>query len=511
VELTAQLVTYWIDEMRRNDNNLRLISRYLIVIFLSINMSFNLMYSSSSSEIAGTNCSKIGITKKVQNIKYVCEKISGKLIWRNPQIKILPSKQPKPIGTSSPLASPTPSIINPVTKKLTLLPLKIENSSLRLELDEDVYLGHCASYIVYDWGIADTYEGVYYRQRKEYLIPLGTFAPDDLPRIFTFQCQDYSLQSYAIDWKNVSGKLTPSATKLEFVINKSNYLDKIPVTTSENLSGEIRVLLPKTENVSNSLIPTSDGRFKTQTAITYFATFKRDICSSSIVDLNGTKVEPDIFGPGVGTSYSQSEVKPSGFDRLNSIGYLAYSGFEERKLLLQIVCKVSGKISIEFTHPAPQTLLAVIESGPCPGINKGEKLPSLKDKNLILTCTEVSSNVYEWKRDKATESVNKSTSSPSPSLAIPSQDIQMAKLKALNNLALKSSKYASILKSLKQSEKYRNFTNSQKAELERLLKLSTDIQSYFQSLSLTSELTGASKVMISFFNDLEESYFKLIQ
>ena len=98
------------------------------------------------------------------------------------KVVVKPTPTPKPAAISEPIPIPTAQ-----AKMLNLEASLDSDSILRLKLKEDMPLVQCASFLTYPWGIADSYEGVFYRQSNEYLIPINLLSTEDLPNSFTYQ------------------------------------------------------------------------------------------------------------------------------------------------------------------------------------------------------------------------------------------------------------------------------------------------------------------------------------
>lgn len=361
----------------------RLVALALVLILLPVSR----IYGASPALMPkpGTKCKSVGSTFIDNGIKMSCIKKGSSLVWgKAVRIKVPPSTAP--VEPSIPKQTPSPTNSFLPKPNLTLDATIEPTGSLRLELREDVYLGHCASFLVYRWGVADSYEGVFYRQNKHYSIPLGSMSLDDLPLSFTFDCDGYEVQSYSITWTDALGKKTPLIERLRTSINPSTVKNALPPGSDSVPSGFLRMVSPRPEDIARSLIPQPDGRYATETTITYFASFPRDICLAKIYKESGELVPLRPYGPGVGYTYMSNRVKISGFDRLHSIGYVSYRSSYQGTMKLEVNCQKSGTLVETFIHPAPTVALHVVEDGPCPTESIGTSLPSLKSASVIMHC-----------------------------------------------------------------------------------------------------------------------------
>jgi len=73
---------------------------------------------SYASTIAGTKCTKVGTTKTVSKVKYVCVKTGTKLIWKKgSEVKVTPTPKPSVSATPEATASATPTPAQSATPK----------------------------------------------------------------------------------------------------------------------------------------------------------------------------------------------------------------------------------------------------------------------------------------------------------------------------------------------------------------------------------------------------------
>lgn len=89
-------------------------AKSLISVAIALALS-GVSLSASAATIAGTSCSKVGITKTVSNVKYFCVKSGQKLLWnKGTVIKVSPTPTPSktivptPVPTSSNSQTPKP-------------------------------------------------------------------------------------------------------------------------------------------------------------------------------------------------------------------------------------------------------------------------------------------------------------------------------------------------------------------------------------------------------------------
>jgi cytochrome b involved in lipid metabolism len=75
----------------------------LTAIFLSV-----ISMPSQAATVTGTKCTKVGTTKTVSKVKYVCVKLGTKLIWKKgPVITATPTPKPSVSATPTPSQSAT--------------------------------------------------------------------------------------------------------------------------------------------------------------------------------------------------------------------------------------------------------------------------------------------------------------------------------------------------------------------------------------------------------------------
>ncbi|NBV66705.1 MAG: hypothetical protein EBR75_06540, partial [Actinobacteria bacterium] len=73
---------------------------------------------SQAATIAGTKCTKVGTTKTVSKVKYVCVKTGTKLIWKKgSEVKVTPTPKPSVSATPEATASATPTPAQSATPK----------------------------------------------------------------------------------------------------------------------------------------------------------------------------------------------------------------------------------------------------------------------------------------------------------------------------------------------------------------------------------------------------------
>jgi cytochrome b involved in lipid metabolism len=107
----------------------------LAVVFLSA-----IALPSQAASIAGTKCSKVGMTKKSDGLKHFCvKKKSGKLVWNKGTVvkatpkpkkstSVTPSKSPIASPSPTPTKSASPTAVSGLTK-LTLEEVKKRDSA----------------------------------------------------------------------------------------------------------------------------------------------------------------------------------------------------------------------------------------------------------------------------------------------------------------------------------------------------------------------------------------------
>ena len=485
--------------------------KFKLIKFLTIIVIACSLAPASASEIlVGSPCSKHGATKVVKSVKYLCKKTGKTLIWVNPNSR----KAGKQTATTSDKPLEGASDALPVTK---LRPLTLQSSiesgtHLRLELLEDVYLGHCASFLVYEWGVADTYEGVFYRQKKEYLIPIDLSSRNALPLSFTFKCPEFPIQSYSIDWKLSSNNLIPNLTLLKNPIIKSEVRNVLPSNMKIEPLGEIRVSFPDAKKVANSLTSLQDGYFASESNIFFSTTKQLDSCDAKLLDPSGSDVKILSYGPGVASTYSDSSLFPSGFDRLHGLGFISYKGAKEIELRLEISCLASGKFSATYLHPAPVQLLQVVLAGPCPSTYKDQILPAIKPFGTSLICRANGAGVFTWSQVAKVEPTPSTTPVPAAALS-PEQLHQLkAKIKTAQNLGLKARKIQQMLDASLKESSSRKFSKEKIAQMESLIaqakeidlrSLKLNVDSYYPAINL--EINWIAKN----FTSLESSYGEL--
>jgi hypothetical protein len=383
-----------------------------------------------SHALEGSSCKRNGATTIREGAKFICTKVGKKFVWRGT----------KKIASTKPIIPAKPQIAEP-NKKLEMLTLTAsieQNSTLRLELVEDVYLGHCLSFLVYDWGLADSYEGVFYRQKKEFLVPINLEVEDDLPRSFTFECQGYPVQSHAFNWSGAGQQRTVSLRKLVSAVAAAEITNVLPASSQALVPGTISAGIPDLKRTRQSIVRLPDGRNAHETSITYRSSIPRDICSAKLVNKMGESVP--IEKPGPSYFQSNSTLIRSGFDRLHSFGLVSYRGYKEEVLKLEINCSGAGTYSEEFLHPAPPMEFSVIEDGPCSEDNLGKVFPSLKSQQIELTCSKNAEGNFVWVQEKS-KTAPSSTAEQLPQKSSGVKDPALsAQLNAIINLGLKARK-----------------------------------------------------------------------
>ena len=483
-------------------NKLKLLKLLPIILILG-----SLSPASASQISAGSPCSKNGATKVVKSVKYLCKKTGKTLAWVNPSAK--KAEKQTEIASEKPLEGDRDALPASRATPLTLRSSIESGTYLRLELLEDIYLGHCASFLVYNWGVADSYEGVFYRQKKEYLIPVDLSSKNDLPLSFTFKCPEYSIQSYTIEWVLNSNSLVPTLTLLQKPIIKSEVKNVLPSNVSVEPLGEIRVGFPDAKRVGNSLKPVEDGYFATESNITFSTTKRLDSCVAKLLDQSGLDVKTLAYGPGIPSTYSDVSLPLSGFDRLHGFGYISYTGSKEIELRLEISCLVSGTFSATYLHPAPVQLLQVIPEGACPSTYKDQILPALKPSGTNLVCRANSSGVFTWHQIGKVEATP--TTAPVPVVALSPQQLAQlkAKIMSVQKLGLKARKIQQMLDTSLKESSSRKFSKEKIAQLKSLRDQAREIDSRAQKLNVDtdSRLTNLEiSWIVSNFTTLENSY-----
>jgi hypothetical protein len=483
-------------------NKINLLKLLPIILILG-----SLSPASASQISAGSPCSKNGATKVVKSVKYICKKTGKTLAWVNPSAK--KAEKQTEIASEKPLEGDRDALPASRATPLTLRSSIESGTYLRLELLEDIYLGHCASFLVYNWGVADSYEGVFYRQKKEYLIPVDLSSKNDLPLSFTFKCPEYSIQSYTIEWVLNSNSLVPTLTLLQKPIIKSEVKNVLPSNVSVEPLGEIRVGFPDAKRVGNSLKPVEDGYFATESNITFSTTKRLDSCVAKLLDQSGLDVKTLAYGPGIPSTYSDVSLPLSGFDRLHGFGYISYTGSKEIELRLEISCLASGTFSATYLHPAPVQLLQVIPEGACPSTYKDQILPALKPSGTNLVCRANSSGVFTWSQIGKVEATP--TTAPVPVVALSPQQLTQlkAKIMSIQKLGLKARKIQQMLDTSLKESSSRKFSKEKIAQLKSLRDQAREIDSRAQKLNVDtdSRLTNLEiSWIVSNFTTLENSY-----
>ena len=487
-------------------NKLKLLKLLPIILILG-----SLSPASASQISAGSPCSKNGATKVVKSVKYICKKTGKTLAWVNPSAK--KTEKQTGIASEKPLEGDRDALPASRATPLTLRSSIESGTHLRLELSEDIYLGHCASFLVYNWGVADSYEGVFYRQKKEYLIPVDLSSKNDLPLSFTFKCPEYSIQSYTIEWVLNSNSLVPTLTLLQKPIIKSEVKNVLPSNVSVEPLGEIRVGFPDAKRVGNSLKPVEDGYFATESNITFSTTKRLDSCVAKLLDQSGLDVKTLAYGPGIPSTYSDVSLPLSGFDRLHGFGYISYTGSKEIELRLEISCLASGTFSATYLHPAPVQLLQVIPEGACPSSYKDQILPAIKPSGTNLICRANSSGVFTWHQIGKVEATP--TTAPVPVVALSPQQLAQlkAKIMSIQKLGLKARKIQQMLDTSLKESSSRKFSKEKIAQLKSLKSQAQEIDSRAQKLNVDtdSRLTNLEiSWIVSNFTTLETSYFEVM-
>lgn len=344
---------------------------------------------------AGTACKTSGQIKVSGGKEFTCVKNGSKLVWSKGKVVVISKKVNK---TPAPAESPSATPITTAQVKMLSLEASLDSDSiLRLQLKEDGSLIECASFLTYPWGVADSYEGVFYRQSREYLIPINLLSTEDLPNSFTYHCPDYTVQSYSIEWVKSQEKLKPKITLLPRPIIQSSVKHRLPLSNEPPKFSEIRIFgLDKPEEVAKTLVIGNEGRFLSQTSITYVSTYPKDFCTSKIFTQGGKEVKLSAYNPHQGGTPSDKIIR-SNYDRLNSFGYAAFRGSNQETLRLDISCLGAGNKSQTFVHPAPNQPYMVVKDGACPSEAKGLILPGFKiGRESKFICSVGKSDKYSW-------------------------------------------------------------------------------------------------------------------
>ena len=342
---------------------------------------FTLLVPTTSNSAVKKPVSKSAVVKKPVAKKAAVKKVVVK-----------PTPTPKPAAISEPIPIPTAQ-----AKMLNLEASLDLDSILRLKLKEDMPLVQCASFLTYPWGIADSYEGVFYRHSNEYLIPINLLSTEDLPSSFTYHCPEYAVQSYGIEWVKSQEKLMPKITLMPQPINQSSVKNRLPLSNEPPKFAEIRIFgLDEPEEVAKTLVFGNEGRFLSQTSITYVSTYSKDFCTSKIFNQEGKEVQLSAYNPHQGGIPSDKIIR-SGYDRLNSFGYVAFRGSFKETLRIDISCLGAGDKSQTFVHPAPNQPYFVVKDGACPDEAKGLILPGFKvGRESKFICSADNSGKYIW-------------------------------------------------------------------------------------------------------------------
>jgi len=326
------------------------------------------------------------------------------------KVVVKPTPTPKPAAISEPVPIPT------VQAKMLNLEASLDSESiLRLQLKEDGSLIECASFLTYPWGIADSYEGVFYRQSREYLIPINLLSTEDLPNSFTYHCPEYAVKSYAIEWVKSENKLKPKIMLMPQPIDAASVKNRLPLSNEPPKFSEIRIFgLEAPEEVAKTLIIGNEGRFLSQTSITYVSTYSKDFCTSKIFNQEGKEVKLSAYNPHQGGVPSDKIIR-SDYDRLNSFGYVAFRGSNEETLRLDISCLGAGNKSQTFVHPAPIQSYMVVKDGVCPSEATGLVLPGFKiGRDSKFICSMNNSGKYSWTLVDPNKPTPTATPPPSP-------------------------------------------------------------------------------------------------
>jgi hypothetical protein len=366
------------------------------------------------------------------------------------------------------------------------------------------------SFLVYDWGVADSYEPFFYRQKKDFVIPVNANDAEELPRSFTFECNGFPVQSYAFKWVLAGPSSSVSVKKLTSAIIVNNIVNRLPISSSSLLPGSISTYVPDIERIRWNISVLQDGRNAHETVLTYRSSIPKDICSAKILDSNGEQQKIEKLGP----NYFDSTggLVRSGFDRLHSWGYVAFKGYKEAKLKLEIECSGAGLQSVEFVHPAPPVPLSVSENGPCPAEYEGTVSSSLKSAQISLTCNRNVDGNFIWVNEKS------KTSTPlpkPPTVANESvEPVQKAQIRSILSMGLKVNKIDENLGIL------RSKLSSKKVDSKILLRIddlriqAKDVYTLSKTaVNLTSHQAAIvlAKQVVKGFNSVEEEYRKLVE
>jgi len=344
-------------------------------------------------------------TKAAAVKKPVAKKVAVK------KVVVKPTLTPKPAAISEPVPIPTAQ-----AKMLNLEASLDSDSILRLKLKEDMPLVQCASFLTYPWGIADSYEGVFYRQSNEYLVPINLLSAEDLPSSFTYHCPEYAVQSYGIEWVKSEDKLKPKITLLSQPIDAATVKNRLPSSNEPPRFEGIRIFgLDRPEEVARNLIFGNEGRFLTETSITYVSPYSKDFCTSKIFNQEGKEVNSNAYNPPQGGVPSDKIIR-SDYDRLHSFGFAAYIGSSQETLRLDISCLAAGETSMTFVHPAPNQAYMVVKGGVCPSDANGLIFPGTKvGRESKFICSADNSGKYIWTLVDPNKPTPTPTATPSPS------------------------------------------------------------------------------------------------
>ncbi len=471
----------------------------LLALLSAVLFLGNLNIASATDE---ASCKKSGAIKVVEGVKYTCTKSGKKFYWLNGKKKLPAKSLPSQTSTNSPTSQ------NP--QNLTLQATLQPDSTLRLELLEDVYLGHCISFLVYDWGVADSYEGVFYRQKKEFLIPVNIENADELPRSFTFECKDSPVQSFAFNWALAGQSSSVSVKRLTSAVIANKIINRLPLSSATLVPGYISVYLPEIERTRETYSVLEDGRNAHETSLTYRSSIPKDICSAKILNRNGEQLKVEKLGPNYFDS--SNGLARSGFDRIHSWGYLTFKGYKEENLKLEVNCSGSGLSTVEFLHPAPLIPLFAREEGPCPAEYEGTVSSDLKSPNISLTCTKNVAGNFMWVNGKP----KISTPLPTPTTGGkgPLEPAIEAQIKSIMSMGMKAKKIGANLEILrtKLSSKNMDIKNLRKIED---LKIKADniytLSKTASNVSNSQEATALAKQVVKGFNSVEEEFGKLVE
>ena len=459
----------------------------------------NLSLANASNQ---SSCKKSGAIKVVDGVKYTCTKSGNKLNWLNGK-KLLPAKTKPNLSSTT---NPTDQQSQNLQLQATLQP----DSTLRLEFIEDIYLGHCVSFLVYDWGVADSYEPVFYRQKKDFVIPVNANNAEELPRSLTFECNGFPVQSYAFNWVLAGPSSSVSVKKLTSVIIANNIVNRLPISSLSLLPGSISTYVPDIERIRWNISVLQDGRNAHETVLTYRSSIPKDICSAKILDSNGEQQKIEKLGP----NYFDSTggLVRSGFDRLHSSGYVAFKGYKEANLKLEIECSGSGLQSVEFVHPAPPVPLSVLENGPCPAEYEGTVSSSLKSAQISLTCNRNVDGNFIWVNEKLKTST---PLSKPPKVANESvEPVQKAQIRSILSMGLKVNKIDENLGILRSKLSSGKVDSKILRRIDDLRIQAKDVYTLSKTaVNLTSHQAAIvlAKQLVKGFNSVEEEYRKLVE